>query len=248
MRKAHRSKKAQIDQLANALLLNGDAMRTEKHKALTLHDLRQIRPKTETQVIAFDAFNHYDHVVLNGSPGTGKTLLALYVALQSILDSKEQTHIKILRSAVPCRDQGFIKGTLAEKNQVYEAPYESLCYELLGKATAYEHLKKSGQVSFETTGYLRGVTLNDTVVIVDEAQNMSFSEMNTIVSRLGENSRMFICGDMAQCDLKKNDSGYAKALRVWENMAEFEIVTFTHDDILRNEVIKQWIIESEKVK
>ena len=246
MRKAHRSKKAQLDSLATALALNGEAVRTERPKALSIHDLRSIRPKTTTQVVAFEALKNIDHVVLNGTAGVGKSFIGMYFALESLLN-KDVQHIKIIRSAVACREQGFIKGSLEEKNAVYEAPYEGLCYELLGRQTAYEHLKKAGQLSFESTGYLRGITLNDTIVILDECQNLSFSEINTVMTRLGENSRIFVCADTAQCDLKRNETGYEKALRVWDSMDDFQVVTFNHDDIVRSKVVKDWIIGVEEL-
>ena len=218
MRKAHRSKKAQLDSLATALALNGEAVRTERPKALSIHDLRSIRPKTTTQVVAFEALKNIDHVVLNGTAGVGKSFIGMYFALESLLNK-----------------------------DVHEAPYEGLCYELLGRQTAYEHLKKAGQLSFESTGYLRGITLNDTIVILDECQNLSFSEINTVMTRLGENSRIFVCADTAQCDLKRNETGYEKALRVWDSMDDFQVVTFNHDDIVRSKVVKDWIIGVEEL-
>jgi phosphate starvation-inducible PhoH-like protein len=130
---------------------------------------------------------------------------------------------------------------------VYEDPYHGLCYELLGKATAYEHLKKANTVEFRSTSFLRGVTLNDTIVIFDEAQNASFSEINTLVTRLGENSRLFICADALQTDLKQHESGYLRALKIWESMDSFGVVSFDHDDIVRSEVVKDWIIKCSEM-
>lgn len=247
MRKARRGTKAQIDQLSQALLLNGEAIKSDRPKSLTHHDLRTIRPMTDNQALAFDAFEDYDHVVLNGSPGSGKSFLSSYHALKSLLVTKEQTHIKIIRSAVECRSQGFLPGDLAEKSAPYENPYHGIFHELLGRATAYEHLKKSGQLSFETTGFLRGLTFINTFIIVDEAANLTLHEIDTIMTRIGDNSRIVFCGDIKQSDLKKNESGYLKALRIWDAMDEFSTVTFSHDDIVRSGVVKSWIIASENI-
>ena len=248
MRKAQRSKKAQVSQLAEALILNGAAMKNDPLKPLTVHDLRKVLPLTANQNVALGYFDRVDHMVLNGSAGTGKSFLALHQALKSVLVEKKQDRIVIVRSAVEIRKQGFLPGDMKEKNAPYEAPYKSIFHELLGKATAYEHMKKAGQVSFETTGYLRGLTMHDSVVVFDEIQNASWEEINTVMTRLGDNSRVIVCGDTRQTDLKNGESGYPKALRVWENMEDFAVVTFGHDDIVRSKVVKDWIVGSEKLR
>lgn len=199
----------------------------------------------EAQCIMIDDPSHLyvtdDYII------THNTFLSSYHALKSLLVTKEQTHIKIIRSAVECRSQGFLPGDLAEKSAPYENPYHGIFHELLGRATAYDHLKKSGQLSFETTGFLRGLTFINTFIIVDEAANLTLHEIDTIMTRIGDNSRIVFCGDIKQSDLKKNESGYLKALRIWDAMDEFSTVTFSHDDIVRSGVVKSWIIASENI-
>lgn len=245
MRKARNSKKAEIAKLTEALMLNGEALRTERVQKFTHHDLLKLAPITPAQVEWFKAAESYDYLVANGSAGTGKTIIALYSALQSVIVKRTHVKIMVVRSAVPCRDIGFLPGSVLEKLAAYELPYHSLCHELLGRLTAYEHLKKAGIIEFHPTSFMRGVTLNDAIVVLEEAQNMTFEEISTIVTRLGDNSKLFVCADAAQTDLKKNESGYLRALRIWESMSRFKVITFGHDDIVRSDVVKEWIIKSE---
>ena len=246
-KKQHRGKTAQIRELTEGLINNGMAFHEQKQKKhWTIHDLRYISPRTENQQAAFQAFNEFEHVALDGSAGTGKSLLAFYHGLKALLDTEtEQNKIIIVRSAVPVRDQGFLPGELSEKNAVYESPYHSLCYELLGKATSYADLKKAGYVEFNTTGYLRGVTLENCVIIIEEAQNMTSEELRTVITRTGQNSRVFITADNKQKDLK--NSGYERALRIIDRVESFGLVTFGHDDILRSKLVKQWLIAEEQL-
>jgi phosphate starvation-inducible protein PhoH len=247
MRKARHSKKEQLHQLSEALLLNGEAYRTERVYKFTQHDLKRVQPLTDNQEALFDSLGQFNHVVANGSAGTGKTFLMLYKALCEVIIKRQQSKIIVIRSAVSCRDIGFLPGLEAEKMAAYEHPYHALCHELLGKYTAYEHLKKAGIIEFKPTSFLRGQTFNDCIVILDEAQNLSQQEINTVMTRIGENSRIFICADSAQTDLRSHESGYIKALRVWESMKSFDVVTFQHSDIVRSEVVKEWIIKSELI-
>jgi phosphate starvation-inducible protein PhoH len=247
MRKSRNSKKEQLHQLSEALLLNGEAARTERIHKFTQHDLKRVYPLTDNQESLFNSLDQFNHVVANGSAGTGKTFLMLYKALQEVIISRKQTKIIIIRSAVSCRDIGFLPGLESEKMAAYEHPYHALCYELLGKFTAYDHLKKAGLIEFKPTSFLRGLTFDNAIIIVDEAQNLSHQEINTVMTRIGENSRIFICADSAQTDLRGNESGYVKALKIWHDMKLFDVVTFGQGDIVRSEVVKEWIIKSERM-
>lgn len=247
MRKAQRGKKEQIKQLALALAMNGEAKQDRHKKSWSIHDLRKVYPITDNQKVAFELFEQDCNVILNGSAGTGKTFLALFKALEAVIATKQQDRIVICRSAVPCRDQGFLPGTLEEKGEPYEAPYAQLCTELLGKRSSYQDLKDAGIIEFVTTGYLRGITLDNTIIIADEMQNFSFHEISTLVTRLGENSRLFVSADCNQTDLRKSESGYNRALRVFDSIPEFQVVTFGHNDIVRSDIVKKWIIACELV-
>lgn len=245
MKKAHRGKKYLVNNLSEALALNGMAqLEGAKKKTWHPNDLTTIRPKTENQLRAFEAFKSKEHVVLNGTAGTGKTFLSMYHALLGVF-SKSHSKIVICRSAVPGRDQGFVPGTQDEKNALYEQPYIQICQELLRKEGSYNDLKKAGIIHFCTTGYLRGITMRDSIVISDETQNYNFEEINTLVTRLGDNSRLFISADCRQVDLRKEKSGYNKAIDLIKTIEDFGIVTFDRNDIVRSKLVKSWIIACE---
>jgi phosphate starvation-inducible PhoH-like protein len=233
-----------VKELSDALLANGDAKKLEKVYAYTKHDLIRLLPLTTNQERWLALAGEYDYIVGNGSAGTGKTFLAMHKALHSVIVLKTHKQILIIRSAVPCRDIGHLPGTETEKLALYEEPYEALCYELLGRPTAYENLKKAGIIKFRSTSFMRGITFNNTIVILEEAQNMSFGEINTIMTRLGQNTRLYVCADDKQKDLKK-DSGYHQALLNWEAMPSFGMVHFNIEDVVRSPIVKEWIIQCE---
>jgi phosphate starvation-inducible protein PhoH len=244
-RKQHRGKKHQINELASALVNNGIAQQVQQKKSWSVHDLRYITPKSDNQTIAFEMYNHFDHVFLDGSPGTGKTFIHLYHALKAVIADKYQSRIIIVRSAVPVRDQGFLPGTIDEKSEPYETPYRDACHELLGKKTSYDDLKKAGIIEFMTTGFMRGLTIDNAILILDENQNYSYEETKTCITRTGQNTRVFITGDSGQRDLK--NSGYQKTLRVIDGIDSFVHVIFGIDDIVRSGLVKEWIIAEESL-
>lgn len=217
-------------------------------------NLKKISPLTEAQKDVFDAFDEGYNLLLCGSAGTGKTYISLYLALSSIIRSRDLDcphKIMIIRSTVSTRDVGFLPGTLKEKMSVYEDPYKGVFAELFGRGDAFEILKSKGFVEFCSTSYLRGTTINNTYIIVDECQNMSFQELDTIITRVGKNSRIIFCGDWKQNDLiqKKNDtSGLPKFISIIEKLKEFDIVEFSIEDIVRSNLIKSYIIAKEEVE
>ena len=145
----------------------------------------------------------------------------------------------IIRSAVSTRDIGFLPGTEKEKASVYEEPYKDICIELFGRGDAYEVLKNKNLVHFMTTSYIRGVTLRNAVVIIDECQNMSFHELDSIITRVGENCRIIFCGDFRQADLPKN--GLKDFIRIVKVMDEFDFIDFEIKDIVRSDFVKNYI-------
>jgi phosphate starvation-inducible protein PhoH len=217
-------------------------------------NLKKISPLTEAQKDVFDAFEEGYNLLLCGSAGTGKTYISLYLALSRIIRSKDldDPHkIMIIRSTVSTRDVGFLPGTLKEKMSVYEDPYKGVFSELFGRGDAFEILKSKGFVEFCSTSYLRGTTINNTFIIVDEFQNMSFQELDTVMTRVGKNSKIFFCGDWKQNDLiqKRNDtSGLPKFVSIIEKLKEFDIVEFSTEDIVRSNLIKSYIIAKEEVE
>jgi phosphate starvation-inducible protein PhoH len=196
----------------------------------------EIEPLTRNQLLAFES---QKHMVLCGAAGTGKTFISLYLAFDDIA-KQEYDKIILVRSAVPTRDMGFLPGTDKEKAKVYEEPYYAIANEIFQRGDAYEILKKHNVVNFMTTSYLRGLTVRDSVVIVDECQNMTFHELDSIITRVGENSRIIFCGDFAQADLPKN--GMKEFLQVLNEMSEFDIVEFGISDIVRSSFVKKYLI------
>jgi phosphate starvation-inducible protein PhoH len=145
----------------------------------------------------------------------------------------------LIRSAVPTRDIGFLPGNEKEKSAVYEAPYKDIAIELFQRGDAYEILKTKGLVHFMTTSFIRGVTLRDAVILVDECQNMSFHELDSIITRVGENCRVVFCGDFRQSDLKTN--GLNDFFRVLRSMEQFDFIDFEIKDIVRSDFVKSYI-------
>lgn len=224
---------------------------TKGHIKKTFHlkDLNQIYPKTKTQESAFHSWNENAHILLKGSAGTGKTFLALYLALVEVLDKKTPfNQVVIVRSTLPVRDQGFLPGTEEDKSAVYEAPYTSICNELFNFKKSYSNLKQSEYVKFMSTSYIRGITLNNSIVIVDEAQNLNDDELSSIITRCGEDTRFMICGDTKQSDAQNNKdrTSLERLERILSHVDSFDTVAFTHDDIVRSELVKSFIIASDQ--
>lgn len=209
--------------------------------------VNKIVPKTEPQIQMLRSFLEGFNIIATGSAGTGKSYIASYLALDALF-RKEVDKIVVVRSAVPTRDMGFLPGSIQEKTEIYTIPYKQIFNELCGNGTAWDVLLKKGMTEFITTSYVRGITLNNSVVIVDESQNMSFHELDSIITRMGENTRIFICGDTKQCDLtsKKEKSGLDDFVTVASQMTKyFDTVNFTRNDIVRSSLVKEWIMTKE---
>jgi len=233
-------------------LLRQNQKEIEENK--TPFEIKKIKPLTENQSIVFDAYEAGKNLLLIGSAGSGKTFLSFYLSLNELFNkNKQYNKVYICRSAEPSKNVGFLPGNLKEKTKHYEMPYYGICSELFGRGDAYELLKQKQNVEFISTSYIRGITLNNCIVIVDECQNLEWNELYAIMTRIGNNCKILFCGDYKQSDLKnnhKNDSrkeDILKFIKVLEKMKSFEIVEFDHDDILRSEIVKEFIIESENL-
>lgn len=174
----------------------------------------------------------------------------MYLALDDILENEQYKKLHIVRSIVSSRNIGFLPGNEKEKAAVYEEPYASVCTELFGRGDAYEYLKAQNIVTFKTTSFLRGITLDDCVVFVDEVQNLTDHELNSIVTRVGKNCRLILSGDWRQDDLRmqREKSGIMDFLKIAKRLDSFQVVEFQFDDIVRSQFVKEYIITRHKLE
>jgi phosphate starvation-inducible protein PhoH len=171
----------------------------------------------------------------------------MYLALEELV-AKNISSVKIVRSAVPTREMGFLPGDLSMKSAVYELPYKDIVNDLFGCGTAYETLTKKGQIDFMTSSYLRGLTFNNTVLLIDEIQNFTKHELYSVLTRVGQNCKVIMCGDTKQTDVSARDSGFQFLCNLSAKMPKyFDRVTFLPQDIVRSEFVKAVIVAEEEL-
>lgn len=225
-----------------------DKKQTAKFK---LSDLKIFEPLTENQRLFFQAYDkgHY-FVMLTGSAGTGKSFIAMYKALHEVLEKEKSFNkIVIVRSAVQSRDMGFTPGSVEEKMSLYEQPYMQICSQFFGRRNAYEELKEQRKIEFISTSFIRGMSFDDAIIIVDECQNLNWEELSTIMTRVGYRSKIIFCGDYRQTDLyRKNSdkSGLVKFHNIAKTMNAFTNIEFTTDDIVRSSLVKDFLVAVDK--
>ena len=215
---------------------------------IRIDDLVTIEPITERQKNAFAAWRDGDNMALVGTAGTGKTFLALYLALEEVMDkSTPYDCVRIIRSVVPTRDVGYLPGTIEEKLNAYTGPYRAITSELFKDEKAYEKLLHNKYIAFESTSYIRGFTYDNTIVIVDEMQNLNFHELDSVITRIGHCSKIIFCGDYYQSDFKsENDKkGINTFLNIVEQLKHFTIVNFNWEDIVRSGLVRDYIMTKE---
>ncbi len=215
-------------------------------------EIKYIKPKTDIQDSVFKCWDAQPnkHLLLHGTAGTGKSFIAIYLALKSILERQEYPKLIIIRSTSQIREMGFLKGTATEKISEFELPYKSICTELLGRGDAYEILKAKGVIEFISTAFLRGTTFNDAIVIADEIQNYTEAEALALMTRVGHPARVILSGDELQVDLsgKKNDTSWIKSLLdIVYDMENFETFEFEFDDIVRSQFVKDFLISKKRI-
>jgi predicted ribonuclease YlaK len=211
--------------------------------------LKRINPITNNQEYIFKHYNEDKNILIHGLPGTGKTFISLYLALNEVMNLYNFKKVVIVRSVVPTRDMGFLPGNKLEKTKEYEAPYYSICTELFGRGDAYEVLKQKGVIEFMATSFIRGITLSDCIIILDECQNNTFHELDSVITRMGENTKIMICGDFRQSDLKFKDErqGILDFMDILGRMKSFAHVELTEEDIVRSGTVREYIISKTKL-
>jgi len=223
----------------------------ETQRKLRIEDLYTFDSLSDSQDNAREAWAEGDNLVLSGSAGTGKTFTALLLALQDVLDKGTPWEtIHIIRSVVPTREVGFLPGTEEEKLYPFTAPYISLCSDMFGFSGAYSQLVDQGVIKFHSTSFIRGITFDNAIIIVDEMQNLNFHELDSVVTRIGLDSRIIFAGDSYQSDFVKSSdkNGINEFIRIIELMSKFSIIEFEWKDIIRSDFVRDYIMTKEMIQ
>ena len=231
---------------------NGTVSRAMKKKPpINLEHLRVIEPLTPSQEDVFDAFKSGQNLVLHGSAGTGKTFISLYLSLQAVLEpTSPYDRVYIVRSLVPTREIGFLPGDEEDKSNLYQTPYRNMVrymFNMPDEGTfkvLYDNLRNQGSIDFWSTSFLRGITLDRAIIIVDEFSNLNFHELDSIVTRVGQDSRIIFSGDYTQSDLVKSQerTGVLDFMKITQAMDKFTCTEFGINDIVRSGFIRDYLI------
>jgi len=223
----------------------------KKKKPISNQYLVDVTPLTDNQRILFDSYTQHKNIVAYGVAGTGKTFITLYNALKEVLDdSTPYERVYIVRSLVSTREIGFLPGDHEDKSTLYQIPYKHMVkymFQMPSDADfemLYGNLKSQETIKFWSTSFLRGTTLDNAIILVDEFQNLNFHELDSIITRVGENSKICFCGDASQTDLvKTNDkNGIVDFMNILRKMISFDIIEFDVNDIVRSGLVKEYII------
>ena len=210
-----------------------------------------VNPITDNQELFFKEWGVGKNLFAYGAAGTGKTFIALYLALKDVMNEETPyDKVYIVRSLVSTREIGFLPGTHEDKSELYQVPYKNMVRNMfqmpdqMSFDMLYDNLKNQETISFWSTSFLRGTTLDDAIVIVDESQNLNFHELDSIITRVGQDSRIVFCGDVNQSDLQRTNerNGILDFQRILENMEEFTSIEFGVGDIVRSGLVKSYLI------
>ena len=231
-------------------------MATKKNKEVNMNDLVAIKPITDNQKVVFSTWKKGLNQFLFGAAGTGKTFISLYLALQEIMDLKKPADKVILvRSLIPTREIGFLPGDEEDKAALYQVPYRNMVqfmFEMPNEQAfngLYDKLKSQGSLYFLSTSFLRGLTFDNSIIIVDECQILTFHELDPIITRVVQDYKIVFCGDFGQTDLVRNNekNGLHDFMRILEEMKEFNCTEFTIGDIVRSGFVRSYLINKTKM-
>ena len=225
-------------------------------KEITSSDLTKVEPVTDNQKLVFNSYKKGDNQFLYGCAGTGKTFVSLYLAMQEVLrQDTPYDRVVMVRSLIPTREIGFLPGDEEDKAALYQVPYSNMVQYMFKQpneqafSMLYDRLKTQGSFYFLSTSFLRGLTFDNSIIIVDECQNLNFHELDTIVTRVGQDSKIIFCGDFMQTDLSKLNerNGLYDFLRILEEMNEFNCTEFNIGDIVRSGFVRNYLIQKTKL-
>lgn len=225
--------------------------RNDATRKLRIDDLEVFDPLTDNQRVARESWKEGDNLVLSGSAGTGKTFTALYLALQEVMDkSTPYEKIHLIRSVVPTREVGFLPGTAEEKLLPFITPYMAITNDLFSQAGSYEQLVEQGIIEFHSTSFIRGTTFDNSIIVVDESQNLTMHELDSVVTRVGLETRIIFSGDYYQSDFVKarDKNGILEFLSIIELMKDFSIIEFGWQDIIRSDFVRDYIMTKEMMQ
>tara|TARA_Y100001963_G_scaffold159275_1_gene262236 strand:- start:970 stop:1674 length:705 start_codon:yes stop_codon:yes gene_type:complete len=223
---------------------------------ITNSDLVKVEPITDNQKVVFESYKKGQNQFLFGCAGTGKTFISLYLAFQEVLKNETPyDKVVVVRSLIPTREIGFLPGDEEDKAALYQVPYQNMVQFMFKQpneqafSMLYDRLKQQGSFYFLSTSFLRGLTFDNSIIIVDECQNLNFHELDTIVTRVGQDSKIIFCGDFMQTDLSKvnEKNGLHDFLRILEEMEEFNCVEFNIGDIVRSGFVRNYLIQKTKL-
>ena len=227
-----------------------------KQKEITYSQLNQIKPVTDSQKVVFDTWKKGLNQFLFGCAGTGKTFVSLYLALSEVLKNDTPfDKVVMVRSLIPTREIGFLPGDEEDKSALYQVPYSNMMQFMFEQpneqafSMLYDRLKAQGSFYFLSTSFLRGLTFDNSIIIVDECQNLNFHELDTIITRVGQDSKIMFCGDFGQSDLTKMNekNGLMDFLQILQEMQEFNCTEFDIGDIVRSGFVRSYLIQKTKL-
>jgi predicted ribonuclease YlaK len=223
---------------------------------ITNTDLVKVQPVTDNQKLVFESYKKGQNQFLYGCAGTGKTFITLYLAMNEVLrQDTPYDRVVMVRSLIPTREIGFLPGDEEDKAALYQVPYSNMVQYMFKQpneqafSLLYDRIKTQGSFYFLSTSFLRGLTFDNSIIIVDECQNLNFHELDTIVTRVGQDSKIMFCGDFLQTDLSKTSerNGLFDFLRILEEMKEFNCVEFNIGDIVRSGFVRNYLIQKTKL-